>query len=233
LSNTNAIGLVANWWNEVATGVNGIFKKYAEHIAAHYKKWRKTQAKKEVIKNSHADVLFDALEATSVPASSSTHDPHNLVPPEREEHNGGADDNSIDFCRVLDDSVAQEETEGRPAAGPCDLTSRKKFKRCCQVAGCRSPNTCNGRGNCLLCPAYCQGVDSEAHYRSQLAPSHRRHSDAPRRSQLPPTHVPASLPHRGPYHHGSYHHQYDFHLPHHDSQTHIYYSAYPARPHFP
>jgi hypothetical protein len=51
LSNMNAFELVVNWRNEVATGVNGIFKKYAEHIAAHYKMWRKTQAKKEAIKN--------------------------------------------------------------------------------------------------------------------------------------------------------------------------------------
>jgi hypothetical protein len=142
LSNMNAFELVANWWNEVATGVNGIFKKYAEHIAAHYKKWRKTQAEKEVIKNSHADVLFDALEATLISASRSTHEPRALVPPEREEHDGGVNDNSIDFCHVLDDSVAQEDMEGR-----------KKFKRCCQFAGCRSPETCKGRGKRLSCPA--------------------------------------------------------------------------------
>jgi hypothetical protein len=118
LSNMNAFELVANWWNEVATGVNGIFKKYAEYIAAHYKKWRKTQEKKEAIKNSHDAVLFDALEATSVPDPRSTHESHALVPTEREEHQGGADDNIIDFCRVLDDSVVQEEMEGHPAAGP-------------------------------------------------------------------------------------------------------------------
>lgn len=53
------------WSTFAKGGSNGIYGKYAEHLALYYKKWRKTQSRRDAVKATMASVLTDALEYTT------------------------------------------------------------------------------------------------------------------------------------------------------------------------
>jgi hypothetical protein len=69
LQNHNALLSLADWWNEQALGSNEIYKKYPEHLALYYKKWRKIQSAKEALRQLDLQLLKMRSEEPSVPKS--------------------------------------------------------------------------------------------------------------------------------------------------------------------
>lgn len=51
-------------WKQYAMGTNNIYGKYAEHLALYYKKWQKSQARRDAVKATRAAALTVALEYT-------------------------------------------------------------------------------------------------------------------------------------------------------------------------
>jgi hypothetical protein len=62
LQNHNVLLSLADWWNEQALGSNEIYNKYPEHLALHYKKWRKSQSANEALRQPDIQEMIDTLK---------------------------------------------------------------------------------------------------------------------------------------------------------------------------
>jgi hypothetical protein len=116
LQNHNVLLSLADWWNEQALGSNEIYNKYPEHLALHYKKWRKSQSAKEALRQPDIQEMIDTLENAA----------------------GGTICPEITERRPL-------RTAGTIPPMPSTSDTSKKRTRKCKVDGCPDPENCSGK----------------------------------------------------------------------------------------
>ena len=61
ISSATTFESMVAWWNGYAKGTNGIYKKHAEHLTAHYKSWKKNNSRRTAVKDAGTAVLIKAV----------------------------------------------------------------------------------------------------------------------------------------------------------------------------
>lgn len=166
LQNQNVLETLADWWNEQALGSNGIYKKYPEHLALYYKKWRKSQSTKEALRQPDIQEMIDTLENTT----------------------GGT------ICPEITERQPLR-TAGTLLPMPSTSDTSKKRARKCKVDGCPDPENCRGRGQREFCPAIAQSKsNNKSRTRRCNVPNCPNPDDCPSRGRRGKEACPAFIP---------------------------------------
>lgn len=140
-------------YNPHALGTNNIYKKHAEQLFAHFKKWRKNQSRREAIKEAKARLVIDALEhtpknmtvaAAMVPRAISTTRVTTADAMDVEAVTNDSDAASPPATTQIFQQVAQDSGA---------IGNKPRRRRQCVAKGCPTPSLCPGaynNVNCLL-----------------------------------------------------------------------------------